>query len=130
MLQETRVRGVQQQSWKTKAEVKGWKGLWRQADKGNANTNTGGLAILAREAPVLPGGDNTGNRWMRGQVHWTKTKSLQLIQVYGRDSTADEATKVHEEMLEELQEEVGKFRGNPWITAGDWNMEPEAVSSR
>ena len=107
---------------------KGWRGVWNAADTTAKGGRSGGVAVITRGIPIFRPKNGGTSRYIRGVVNLTRTRKLNLVSVYGYDSTQADAAERNGDLRDSIQQELAALGRTQWIVGGDWNDTPENVT--
>ena len=128
LLQEHKALSAHLPAWQALAKRHGWKGVWEAAIKTPAGGLSGGVAILTRDTiPLFRGSGSYDSRWIRASIPWSRSKTLQVICLYGFDVGANAFQQRNSALHRAIYQELHMLGRAPYVIGGDWNLSPEQL---
>ena len=77
--------------------------------------------------PFSRGSGSYDSRWIRASIPWTRSKTLQVICLYGFDVGAHASQKQNSALHRSVYQELHLLGRSPYLIGGDWNLSPEQL---
>ena len=78
--------------------------------------------------PIFAPNGTSGPRWFHVSIPWTRSKALQVGNIYGYDVGQPDAVKCNRVLHHEILQVLFLLGRTPWIIGGDWNLAPDQVA--
>ena len=116
-------------AWQACARRAGWHGVWTPALETDKQGRSGGVATLVPiGCPIFAPNGTSGPRWLHVSIPWTRSKALQVGNIYGYDVGQPDAVKCNRALHHEILQVLFLLGRTPWVIGGDWNLAPDQVA--